>query len=526
MRTLGTRGEGEVLVHDRPAPAALATPVRVGLVLAVVLGVVVRFVQPSAMWLDEALTTNIARLPLGDIGTALLRDGHPPLYYWLLHGWMEAFGTSNPAIRALSGVFAVATLPFAWWAGSRVGGRLVGAWTLFIAALSPYAVHYATEARMYSLVMLLVLAGVVAVYASLERTRVLPLVGVAIVAGALLWAHYWSLYLVGVTGAYVLAIAIWRPARRRAALWCAAAIAVGSSTFLLWVPSLLDQLGKTGTPWSVRTGPTEVLTVTVSDLGGGGWPSSLLLGMLVIALALIGLFGRLDDDERAVQLTGRLRPSAVPVLGVAAATLIVATVVQQASGTGYVSRYAAVIVPLLWIGAAVGATQVPRNWPRITVALLIVAFSLVGIVQDIHLDRTTARIMADQIVPALGPNDVVVACPDQLGVGIDRELRLQGAKVPVLPYPALGDPRFIDWRDYVARNAAADPVAFADKVSARAGSGNVWLYAGDTYLGLEDACNDVMDRLAQLRPRLSRTDAPDALFEQGNLVRFGPPSGS
>src|SRR5215470_12353012 len=150
MRTLGARDEGDVQAHHRPPVTTLQTCARVGLVLAVALGVVVRFVQPSAMWLDEALTTNIARLPLGDIGTALLRDGHPPLYYWLLHAWMDVFGTSNPAIRALSGAFAIATLPFAWWAGTRVGGRAVGAWTLLLAALSPYAVHYATEARMYS----------------------------------------------------------------------------------------------------------------------------------------------------------------------------------------------------------------------------------------------------------------------------------------------------------------------------------------------------------------------------------------
>src|SRR5215510_16167606 len=107
MRTLGAQDEDEVLAQDRPAYPVLATSARVGLVLAVVLGVVVRFVQPSAMWLDEALSTNISRLPLGDIGTALLRDGHPPLYYWLLHGWMDVFGTSNPTIRALSGAFAI-----------------------------------------------------------------------------------------------------------------------------------------------------------------------------------------------------------------------------------------------------------------------------------------------------------------------------------------------------------------------------------------------------------------------------------
>lgn len=54
---------------------------------------------------------------------------------------------------------AVAALPLSWIAGGR-RARVTGVrWAVVIMALSPYVVRYATEARMYSLIMLLVLAG-------------------------------------------------------------------------------------------------------------------------------------------------------------------------------------------------------------------------------------------------------------------------------------------------------------------------------------------------------------------------------
>ena len=58
--------------------------------LAVVVGVALRFAPRSGLWLDEALTVNIASLPIGEISDALRRDGHPPLFYVLLHGWIGA----------------------------------------------------------------------------------------------------------------------------------------------------------------------------------------------------------------------------------------------------------------------------------------------------------------------------------------------------------------------------------------------------------------------------------------------------
>ena len=85
--------------------------VGVGVGLVVAAGLFLRFWTRSGLWLDEALTVDVARLPLHEIPNALKHDGAPPLYYYLLHFWIALFGQSNDAVRALSGVLAVLTLP-------------------------------------------------------------------------------------------------------------------------------------------------------------------------------------------------------------------------------------------------------------------------------------------------------------------------------------------------------------------------------------------------------------------------------
>jgi mannosyltransferase len=187
----------------------------VGAVIAV--GLVLRFVTTSDLWLDEALTVNIARLPLDELPEALRHDGAPPLYYVLLHGWMKVFGTGDTAVRALSGVFGVLALPAAWFAGRRLGGRVVAWAAVLVLVTSPFAIRYATEARPYELQMLLVLLGYLAVCRALERPALGRLAAVAGVTGLLLYTAYWSIYLLAVVGAG-LVIRAWRGASGRSFL--------------------------------------------------------------------------------------------------------------------------------------------------------------------------------------------------------------------------------------------------------------------------------------------------------------------
>ena len=151
-----------------------------GLVAAVVVGIGLRFVSRSDLWLDEALSVNVARLRLGSIaGWLRYHDGAPPLYYWLLHAWTAMFGTSDAAVRSLSGVFGVASIPLAWLCGRCIGGRTTANVAVVVLALNPFAIRYATETRMYGMEITLIFAAIVLTRRAMDSPTTLRLVAVA-----------------------------------------------------------------------------------------------------------------------------------------------------------------------------------------------------------------------------------------------------------------------------------------------------------------------------------------------------------
>ncbi|HWW52495.1 MAG TPA: glycosyltransferase family 39 protein, partial [Acidimicrobiales bacterium] len=152
----------------------------------VVVGVVLRFVTHSSLWLDEALTVNIARLPLPQLFAALRQDGSPPLYYLVLHFWMALFGGGDTSVRVLPALISVATLPVAWILGRTVGGRNAAVAALVLLATSPFAIRYATEGRMYSLVMLLSMVATLALIRCLRSPTPAWLVMLGVSGGLLL----------------------------------------------------------------------------------------------------------------------------------------------------------------------------------------------------------------------------------------------------------------------------------------------------------------------------------------------------
>ncbi|MEZ5343156.1 MAG: hypothetical protein R2706_17470 [Acidimicrobiales bacterium] len=79
----------------------------VGGLLAVVGGIFLRLQGGRVgLWLDEAQTVAIASLAPRDLLDALKSDGHPPLYYLVLHYWMDAVGTDGRnASPAFGGVW-------------------------------------------------------------------------------------------------------------------------------------------------------------------------------------------------------------------------------------------------------------------------------------------------------------------------------------------------------------------------------------------------------------------------------------
>ncbi len=130
-------------------------------VLVLFLAAFVRFyhLDSQSLWNDEGNSLRLAERSTGNLIDAAGRDIHPPGYYLVLKGWIALAGESEFSLRALSafeGVIAVAvTIALGRALFSRAAGSVAG----LLVALSPFAVYYSQETRMYAQVGLLSVAS-------------------------------------------------------------------------------------------------------------------------------------------------------------------------------------------------------------------------------------------------------------------------------------------------------------------------------------------------------------------------------
>ncbi|HEX5614375.1 MAG TPA: glycosyltransferase family 39 protein [Acidimicrobiia bacterium] len=492
----------------------------VSIVLAVVLtaAVVLRFVARADLWLDEALTVNIAELPLGDLRAALRRDGAPPLHYFLLGRWIDVFGSSDAAVRALSGVLSLATVPPTWFVARRIGGARLAWIAAVVLATNPFAIRYATETRMYALEMLLVTCGILAMQRAWEHPTVDRLAAIALIAALLAYTQYWTLYLLLVTGATCAWIA-WRGTRRDSARRTLGALAVGGVLFAPWLPTFLYQAEHTGTPWGAPVLPGIPIGLTFLAFGGEynqeGWIALLVL----VALVIVGTFGTRVGRDVVLDPLGR--PDIRPYAAVGAATLVAGTTLAYVGGTAFQPRYSAVVLPFFVLVVARGLAVLPG--PRLAgIAMgLVVVLGLIGGVRSAAEERTQAGEVVDVLEADAAPGDLVVLCPDQLGPAVAR---LAPRDLDLVTYPTLGDPRFVDWVDYEARLDATDPRDVATRVLARAGDRTVWLVRAVGYRTHEGTCELLSDGIGAERGRVGRVEPGDvARRENMGLEEFPAP---
>jgi mannosyltransferase len=468
----------------------------IGVAVTLVASLVMRFWTKSDLWLDEALTVNIARLPLREIPGFLRRDGAPPLYYVLLHFWMGWFGTSDEAVRALSGVIGVITMPFAYLAGKRLGGRPAGWAALLLVATSPFAIRYDTETRMYSLIVLLTVLGFLALDRSVRNPRAGNLIAVTAVTGLLLYTHYWSLYLIG-TMLLWLAWVAWRgrEAWRRGARASLAAGVVGCLTFLPWAPIFLFQSQHTGTPWATPANFAAMVSA-VASFAGGSSNQGRALALIFFALAGLGLFG-MATDRRHIELDIRTRPLGRPVAIAVGGTLAAAVAGGFLTKSAFDARYASVVfIPLILLVVIGLSTFVDRRVRTVILALAVIA-GLAGSIPDITTNRTQAGQVARAIAAHGKAGDVVAYCPDQLGPAVNR--LLPAGRYHQTTFPRDTGPVFVNWVDYAGAVHSASPVAFAQRLESLAApsGGQIFLVWAGGYQSFGLKCEQVVQTLQE-----------------------------
>lgn len=132
----------------------------------------------------------------------------PPLYYSLLHFWMQALGQSEFTSRFFSLLFGVSSVPLIYLLGKSLGGHMVGVLAAFLAAINPFQIWHAQDVRNYTIWSALSLAALVFLLRALEHERLCHWVGYALTTLLSLYTQYYELFMLFFHNLFFL-IALW-----------------------------------------------------------------------------------------------------------------------------------------------------------------------------------------------------------------------------------------------------------------------------------------------------------------------------
>lgn len=251
----------------------------------------------QSLWADEGNSAAQALRSLPEIARHAAADIHPPLYYWLLHLWVRLFGTGEAALRSLSVAAGLVGVWATWAWARRTGGAGVGFLAGLLAVLSPFAVAYSQETRMYMLLAALANLGYLLLvrYLEAERKGRRPTLGLraayVAVCAAGLYTHY-TFPLVWAT--YNLAYLLSFGERASRDAWKARLVpwtvlqGMALVPYLPWLPTAWARLGA----WpsvSAPLPPAQAVQRAWAWLVAGTCPSAgtwpWLLGALAVSLA-------------------------------------------------------------------------------------------------------------------------------------------------------------------------------------------------------------------------------------------------
>jgi 4-amino-4-deoxy-L-arabinose transferase-like glycosyltransferase len=345
----------------------------------------------QSLWFDEAFTPVHVFVP--SLSATLTHVAHtentPPLWYILEWAITRVAGDGAVALRSVSALAGVATVPVMWGIGQELSGRRAAIVAAALTATNPLFVWYSQEARAYALFAFF---SALAMWCFLRADReptARRMAAFAVAASLALLSHYFAIFLVA-------PMALWLARRRErlsVALPALLAIALVGAAL---IPLVLAQGGH-GAQWigqwalisRLEAIPQYYLTgYTGSALGHS---VELVVALPLLAGVGVGLWQVLTDTESR----GAAIALALSACGVGLPLLLVAfgadylaprnligamvpltallAVILGARRTGWVGMALAALAALAFLAVCVDVDLRPRlqrgDWQGVAKAL-------------------------------------------------------------------------------------------------------------------------------------------------------------
>jgi mannosyltransferase len=413
------------------------------------------------LWFNEAIAVGIATRSFGGVLHATHVGGSSPLYYLLLHFWVNGLGSGEAQARGLSLLCSLATIPVSGWAGWSLAGPRAALYAAILFTFSSIFTQFAEQAQPYALLGLLSLVAVTAfLHAFVHRRRGYLVLFVVALEAALYTQGSAALLAFGL-GAGLLVVVRCAPADTRRALvrdavLCLLALIV---LYIPWLPSTISQIAHATSPWHY----SPLLGANVpADLVGGERVDAALAVVIVLGIAPLLLVASRRREATAIVFWALIT---------IAISMIAVTAVSQIATPDWVARYLLALAPVLLVLAALSAARA-RIAGAVAIVLVVAFCADPGAFAPGHM--SDMREVSAQLAPELHSGDVVtVAQPEQTPLAwyyLPAGLRYESTLGPV------PDPAYMDWDDAYARLLHTSPATALGRVVASLRPGQQLLF--------------------------------------------------
>ena len=350
---------------DRAAPADRAAhrPRSVSILAGILLlagCLEMLFLGEQSFNLDEAYRVILARLEWPAFWWFLChREANMSLYCFLLRIWLGV-GDSEALIRALSVIPALATVPAVYVLGKRLFGLRLGLIGAFLLACNAFHVHYAQDARGYSLLVFLVVLSSLFFLKGIEQPSGRNWIVYILTSVLALYTHFFAALVLAAHAVSLLGLP------RRLIPWrklVLSTLLIGFLALPLLFFIFTRDVGQIA--WLSRPGVRDIPRFFSALAGGGG--NLLLAAYLLSCLLAFVKAGKLGfgsgphfDAWHFQFVVAWLFVPVILALGISLAKPV------------FLDRYLIVCLPPFVLLAALGISQIQRRWV-LGVALAVIA---------------------------------------------------------------------------------------------------------------------------------------------------------
>lgn len=271
------------------------------LMAAFTIGLFLRFLNLTGkpLWMDEVITSIFSLgqtydgIPLGKTQTVTeltqfltfnahascpaittnvsTQSVHPPIFFCLMHHWLDLFKNTGISliwqVRSFAALVGTGSIGVAYAIGKMAfRSQPIGLVSAWVMAVSPFAIYLSQEARHYTLPMLIVMLGLLAlvkIQQDWQQGKINPLVWVSWAACQTLglYTHYFCLM---ATVGQIGALLIWQwwqhPAKQRPTkmFWVPVAFSISAIgfTYVPWIGRVISHVTRPETDWMKPFNPS------------------------------------------------------------------------------------------------------------------------------------------------------------------------------------------------------------------------------------------------------------------------------